>query len=253
MQESKLILDKVSVRFMIGGLRAAGLKEALLHKLLPPAWTPQNQRRPFWGLKEVSLSLKVGDRLGIIGHNGAGKSTLLKVMSRIYTPTQGNVEVVGRLAPLIEIGAGFHGELTGRENCYLNGAILGFNRQQITDRLDSVIAFSGLRDFFDTPVKYYSTGMQLRLAFTLATEIAPDILILDELYSGGDAAFIEKANQRLDRFISDSKILIFVAHSMEYVLRFCSRCILMDHGTIVASGDAPAVVEEYLARSRTQT
>ena len=214
-----------------------------------PSWYKNHPpaKSEFWGLRNISLDLADGDRLGIIGRNGAGKSTLLKVISGIYYPAEGSIQVKGRIAPLIEIGAGFHHELTGRENVFLNGAILGMSRKLIASHFDSIVDFSELHEFIDMPVKYYSTGMYMRLAFTIATEQAPDILILDELYAGGDATFIEKANARLDRFAEESKILIVVAHDMEYIKRFCKRVIVIDHGRVVANGSPEEMTARYLA------
>ncbi len=246
--ETYITLKNVSVRFRTYYGSSSGLKEAVMRKLRPPQWIKQipAAKKEFWGLKGIDLDLKEGDRLGIIGRNGAGKSTLLKVISRIYRPTEGSCGVSGRIAPLIEIGAGFNPELSGRENAYLNGSILGIPRREINERMNSIVRFSELEEFIDMPIKYYSTGMNLKLAFTLATEIPPDILILDELYAGGDAAFITKANVRLQRFVDSSKILILVAHNLEYVQQFCNRVIVLDHGKIVAQGDPKAMIEKYL-------
>lgn len=242
-------LDNVSLRFKSFHARSGGLKESVMRWLSPPQWTKKHKpaRSEFWGLKDVNLELKEGDRLGIIGRNGAGKSTLLKVISRIYRPTQGAIKVQGRVAPLIEIGAGFNPELTGRENAYLNGSILGIPRKVIAQHLDSIVEFSELQDFIDMPVKYYSTGMHLKLAFTLATELPPDILILDELYAGGDAAFIQRANKRLEQFVESSKILILVAHDMGYIQKFCNRVVVLDHGKLVAQGEPQAMIDRYLS------
>lgn len=244
---STVHLKNISVRFHKYHGFSTGLKEAVLRKLVPPMWHKKAppRREDFWGLRDVSFDLKEGDRLGIIGHNGAGKSTLLKVISRIYRPTVGDLKVVGRIAPLIEIGAGFSNELTGRENIFLNGAILGIPRKQLVKCIDSIVAFAELEEFIDMPVKYYSTGMHLRLAFSVATEIPPDILILDELYAGGDAAFIAKGNERLDSFVKASKILILVAHNMEYVKRFCNRVMILDHGCIKAVGNPDEMIQLY--------
>lgn len=250
--KSFIHLDNVSVRFRKYHGYSNGLKEAALRFLKPPEWykTAPPRKTEFWGLKEINLKIEEGDRLGIIGHNGAGKSTLLKVISRIYKPASGNVQISGRVAPLIEVGAGFHPELTGRENAYLNGAIIGVSRKSIQNRMDSIVNFAELNEFIDMPVKYYSTGMYLRLAFTVATEVPPEILILDELYAGGDAAFIEKANQRLERFVYESKILILVAHNMDYIQRFCNRVVVLDHGQIRAVGVPKETIERYLAYSK---
>lgn len=245
-------LENVSVRFRKYSGYASGFKEAAMRWFSSPTWYKKQPpaKSEFWGLRNINLDLSEGDRLGIVGRNGAGKSTLLKVISRIYRPTEGELQVQGRIAPLIEIGAGFNPELTGRENTFLNGAILGIPSKTISSRLDSIVGFSELQDFIDMPVKYYSTGMYMRLAFTIATELAPDILILDELYAGGDAAFIAKANTRLENFIRQSKILIVVAHDMGYIKRFCNRVIVLDHGKILAEGAPDEMVEKYLAFCR---
>ncbi len=247
-RESFISLEQVSVRFRNYYGSSSGLKEAVLRKIRPPQWTKKlgADRKEFWGLRGIDLQLREGDRLGIIGRNGAGKSTLLKVISRIYRPTEGKVGVKGRIAPLIEIGAGFNPELSGRENAFLNGSILGIPKKTIKERMDSIVQFSELEEFIDMPIKYYSTGMNLKLAFTLATEIPPDILILDELYAGGDAAFIGKANVRLQNFVSSSKILILVAHNLEYIQQFCNRVVVLDHGKIVADGDPARMIQKYL-------
>jgi ABC-type polysaccharide/polyol phosphate transport system ATPase subunit len=246
---SYIHLKDVSVRFKKYHGYSSGIKEAAMRLFHTPEWHKKHppQKSEFWGLKELNLDLREGDRLGILGKNGAGKSTLLKVISRIYRPSDGEYRVQGRIAPLIEIGAGFNPELTGRENAYLNGAILGIRRREISARLESIVAFSELEDFIDMPVKYYSTGMHMRLAFTLATEISPDILILDEMYAGGDVAFVNKANQRMHAFVKQSKILILVAHNLEYIRQFCNRAIVLDHGRLVAKGDPLEMIERYTA------
>jgi len=240
-------LKNVSLKFRRYVGQSSGLKEAVLRRFREPGWyrVKKPGRPEFWGVRDVSLFLREGDRLGIIGHNGAGKSTLLKIISRIYRPTLGEVTVRGRLAPLIEIGAGFHPELTGRENAFLNGAILGLRRKVVEERMQDIFTFAELAEFIDMPVKYYSTGMYMRLAFTLATEISPDILILDELYAGGDIAFIKKANERLDQFVERSKILILVAHEMDYIRRFCNRVVVMDHGTLRFDGAPEQAIRCY--------
>lgn len=247
-------LKNVAVRFKTYHGYSSGLKELAMRVLSPPSWSKKRppQKTTFWGLKNIELSLKEGDRLGVIGRNGAGKSTLLKVISRIYRPTLGTVNVQGRLAPLIEIGAGFNPELSGKENVYLNGAILGLPRKALSQRMEAILDFSGLKDFSDMPVKYYSTGMHLRLAFSIATEVSPDILILDELFTGGDANFLEKANARLKLFIEKSKILILVTHSLHYVKQHCNTAILLDHGEVVTRGQPSEVIQEYEKLSRDQ-
>lgn len=203
----------------------------------------------FCALKGVNLEVKHGDRLGIIGHNGAGKSTLLKAICGIYQAEQGHVEVKGRIAPLLEIGAGFNPELSGRENIYLNGAILGYSRAMLKEIEPEIIEFTGLAEFIDTPVKYYSTGMYMRLAFAIATAVHPDILILDELFAGGDAEFIDKALARMHEFIDRSSIMVFVSHQPDLLRKLCNRVIWIDHGNVVADGDPSEVIDRYLTKS----
>lgn len=239
-------LENVSLKFR-KNLGGHGLKETLLRFITNPPWAKKRgSDQIHWGLKDFNLELKPGDRLGVIGRNGAGKSTLLKVISRVYRPSEGKYEFRGRIAPLIEVGAGFNPELTGLENIYLNGAILGISKKFLASRVDAIVKFAELEEFIDTPVKYYSTGMYLRLAFTIATELSPDILVLDELYAGGDANFIQKANIRLEEFIKKSPILIMVAHDMTYIKKFCNRAIIIDHGKILADGPPDQITDRFL-------
>lgn len=251
MSDTKVSLEGVSLRFRSYQGYAGGLKEAMLRAIVPPKWvgTLPPTKKEFWALNDLTFDFRPGDRIAILGQNGAGKSTLLRVLSRIYKPTRGRVEVRGLLAPLIEIGAGFNPELTGRENAFLNAAILGIPGKVLSPRIPDIIDFSELGDFFDVPVKYYSTGMLLRLAFTVATEVTPDILILDELFAGADIAFIEKANRRLDEFIRKAPIFILVTHEMKYVERFCNRALLLDKGRLIADGPPAKVVETYMGRA----
>lgn len=203
----------------------------------------------FCALKDINLEIAHGDRLGIIGHNGAGKSTLLKAICGIYYAEGGSVDVNGRIAPLLEIGAGFNPELSGRENIYLNGAILGYSRAKLKEIEPEIIEFTGLSEFIDTPVKYYSTGMYMRLAFAIATAVNPDILILDELFAGGDAEFIDKALARMHDFIDQSSIMVFVSHQPDLLRKLCNRVIWIDHGNIVADGEPNEVINRYLTKS----
>ena len=200
----------------------------------------------FMAVNNVSFELSAGDRVGIVGHNGAGKSTLLKALCRIYEPSQGTINVSGRIAPLLEIGAGFHPEFTGRENIYLNGSILGYTKSQLTEIEQEVIAFAELEEFIDTPVKYYSTGMYMRLAFSLATAVHPEELVLDEIFAGGDAAFMEKAKARMHSMIAKADIMIMVSHDHNLVKTLCNRVIWMDHGRKIADGNPDEIIEMYL-------
>ncbi|PCR95179.1 ABC transporter [Pseudomonas fluorescens] len=200
----------------------------------------------FRALKNLNLEVVHGDRIGIVGHNGAGKSTLLKAICGIYCATEGSVTVNGRIAPLLEIGAGFNVELSGRENIYLNGAILGYSKSMLKKIEPEIIEFTGLAEFIDTPVKYYSTGMYMRLAFAIATAVHPDILILDELFAGGDAEFIDKALARMHDFIDSSSIMVFVSHQPDLLRKLCNRVIWIDHGSIVEDGEPDVVIKKYL-------
>lgn len=201
----------------------------------------------FWALKNVSFEIKRGDRVGIIGRNGAGKSTLLKVLSRIVTPTTGRIEFEGRMAALLEVGTGFHGDLTGRENIYLNGSILGMSRQEINRKFDEIVDFSEIEKFLDTPVKRYSSGMYVRLAFAIAANLDPEILIVDEVLAVGDSTFQKKCLGKLeDVSQNEGKTVLFVSHSIETVLRLCNTGILLEKGEIKATGPMNEVARAYL-------
>lgn len=201
-----------------------------------------------WALKDVSFEVQPGEVLGIIGKNGAGKSTLLKVLSRITEPTTGRVEVYGRLGSLLEVGTGFHPELTGRENIYLNGSILGITRKEITQKLDEIIAFSEVEKFIDTPVKRYSSGMYVRLAFAVAAHLDPEILILDEVLSVGDAAFQTKCLGKMGDVARRGRTVLFVSHNMHAVRSLCTRSLLLESGRATTNGDTEMVVSTYLRR-----
>jgi len=201
----------------------------------------------FWALKDVSLDIKQGDRLGIIGKNGAGKSTLLKILSRITAPTEGTVKIRGKVASLLEVGTGFHGELTGRENIYLNGAILGMKKRRIDDKLDSIIEFSGIEKHIDTPVKRYSSGMYVRLAFAVAAHLDSDILIADEVLAVGDAEFQDKALGKMqDLSTGEGRTVLFVSHNLGAVRNLCTCGILLEEGKIRSQDSINLIVDEYL-------
>ena len=190
--------------------------------------------------------------VGLIGRNGSGKSTLLKIIAGVYKPTSGRVEVHGAIAPLIELGAGFHGELTGRENVLMNGLLLGFTKREMQAREGSIIDFADIGDFIDSPVKQYSSGMYTRLAFAVATEVDPDILVVDEILAVGDSAFQQKCFDRLQRFRRSGKTILFVTHSLGQVVEHCDRAIYLEKGRIVADGDPEGVVELYKAATATE-
>jgi lipopolysaccharide transport system ATP-binding protein len=203
----------------------------------------------FWALKDVSLEIAPGEVVGIIGRNGAGKSTLLKVLSRITAPTKGRVEIRGRIASLLEVGTGFHQELTGRENVYLNGAILGMSRGEIRQKFDEIVAFAGVDKFIDTPVKRYSSGMQLRLAFAVAAHLEPEILLIDEVLAVGDAEFQKKCLGKIGEISAQGgRTVLFVSHQLGMVARLCRRAILMQGGSVAYSGATDQAIDNYLWR-----
>ena len=200
----------------------------------------------FWVLNDVSFELKKGETLGIIGHNGAGKSTMLKHLSGIMTPTRGTIEVSGRLSALIEVGAGFHPDLTGRENVFLNGVILGMTRAEVKRKFDEIVDFAGLQDFIDTPVKRYSSGMFARLGFSVAAHLEPDILVIDEVLSVGDFAFQRKGLEKMRAVAKSGATVIFVSHNLQAVAEFCERGLLLERGRVIADGPTDQVVRRYL-------
>ncbi|SDB63053.1 ABC transporter ATP-binding protein [Butyrivibrio sp. INlla16] len=197
-------------------------------------------------LNNISLSLKDGDRLAIIGHNGAGKSTLLKVISGIYPPKEGTLDVEGHISSMFELATGFEMEQNGWDNIRLRGLMLGQTPKQIDEKMEEIAEFSELGNFLNMPVKYYSSGMFVRLAFSISTSIEPDILLLDEIIAAGDAGFIKKANDRLHSMISTSKIMVLVTHSMQSAIDMCNKCIWMESGNIVMSGDPKTITDEYM-------
>jgi lipopolysaccharide transport system ATP-binding protein len=204
----------------------------------------------FWALKNVSFQVKEGEVLGIIGRNGAGKSTLLKVLSRVTEPSQGRVLLRGRVASLLEVGTGFHPELTGRENVYLNGAILGMNRTEIERKFDEIVAFAGVEKFIDTPVKRYSSGMYIRLGFAVAAHLDPEILVVDEVLAVGDAEFQKKCLGRMRSVATqENRTVLFVSHNLQAIRLLCNRAIFLDSGRLEAEGEAQSVVARYLAQT----
>jgi len=209
----------------------------------------RNGHSYIWALKDVSFEISQGDVIGIIGHNGAGKTTLLKVLSRITEPTEGRVEIDGRIGSLLEVGTGFHPELTGRENLYLNGAILGMRKVDIDRKLDEIVAFAGLEEFLDTPVKYYSTGMYIRLAFAVAAHLEQEILLVDEVLAVGDAEFQKKCLGKLGDVAQEGRTVLFVSHNMGAVQNLCSKVFLMKSGHLVETGEPSKVIGDYLKGS----
>jgi ABC-type polysaccharide/polyol phosphate transport system ATPase subunit len=204
--------------------------------------------REFWALRDVSFRLERGEAFGIIGGNGAGKSTMLKLLTGIMRPSHGSISVTGRLSALIEVSAGFHYDLTGRENIFLNGAIMGMSREEIRQRFDAIVDFSGLEEFIDTPVKRYSSGMYARLGFSVAAHVDPDVLLVDEVLSVGDYLFQRKCIERMYSVISGGATVIFVSHNLREVAALCQRSLLLEHGTVQSVGPTEEVIQTYLAR-----
>ena len=221
--------------------------KSLGKKLLKPgkeAFNPAHEE--FWALQDVSFEIKQGNSVGIIGRNGAGKSTLLKILSRITEPTKGQISIKGRVASLLEVGTGFHPELTGRENIYLNGAILGMSKVEIERNFDEIVAFAEVEKFLDTPVKRYSSGMYVRLAFAVAAHLEPEILIVDEVLAVGDLNFQKKCLGKMENVASEGRTVLFVSHNMAAVRKLCSHAILLDKGTVKTQGDVHGVLKTYI-------
>ena len=234
-------VDDVSMMFNLSSEKIDSIKEyfvkAIRHEL---------HYQEFWALKNVSFELEKGDSIGIIGLNGSGKSTLLKVVSGILKPTKGKVETTGYIAPLIELGAGFDADLSARENIYLNGAILGYDRAYMNERFDEIIEFAELQDFVDTAVKNFSSGMVARLGFAIATMNIPDILIIDEILAVGDYKFQEKSFSRMKKMIDSGATVVFVSHSIEQVKEICKKVLWLEHGNVKMLGDAQTVCDCYM-------
>jgi ABC-type polysaccharide/polyol phosphate transport system ATPase subunit len=203
-------------------------------------------KREFWALQDISFEVKCGEALGIIGHNGAGKSTALKILSRIMRPTTGQMTVNGRLSALIEVGAGFHSDLTGLENIYLHGTILGMTKREIQSKLDQIVAFSGIEEFIDTPVKRYSSGMYARLGFSIAAHVNPDVMIIDEVLSVGDFAFQQRCIDRIREVIKTGTTVLFVSHDLKAVTEICPQTMLLEHGKVLALDQTHVVARKYL-------
>lgn len=236
--------DHSSLRNVLGNRMSAFGK-----KLLHPFQRSQNHlhaSEDFWALKDVSFEVRQGERIGIIGRNGAGKSTLLKILSRITEPTTGHARIKGRVASLLEVGTGFHPELTGRENIFLNGSILGMSRQEIRNKFDEIVDFSEIEKFLDTPVKRYSSGMYVRLAFAVAAHLEPEILIVDEVLAVGDAQFQKKCLGKMEEVGREGRTVLFVSHNMTAVLGLCEQGVYLDQGRIMAIGKVSDVVSGYL-------
>jgi lipopolysaccharide transport system ATP-binding protein len=240
----------LSKEYRIGAIQPPyqTLRESLTSVVRIPFARRENESRneTIWALKDVTFEVQPGEVVGIIGRNGAGKSTLLKILSRVTEPTRGRAELYGRLGSLLEVGTGFHPELTGRENVFLNGAILGMRRAEIARKFDEIVAFSEIEKFIDTPVKWYSTGMYLRLAFSVAAHLEPEILVLDEVLAVGDWSFQHKCLNKMNDLRKDGRTILFVSHSMQSVNRLCQRAIFLSEGMLLDDGPAQEVASSYL-------
>lgn len=234
----------VSKRYQIGKQKEDNFKNLLTN--LITITSKNDNSEEFWALKDVSFEIKKGEVVGIIGRNGAGKSTLLKILSQITRPTTGKIEINGRIASLLEVGTGFHPELTGRENIFLNGTILGMTRKEVKEKFDEIVDFSGIRKFIDTPVKHYSSGMYVRLAFAVAAHLEPEILIIDEVLAVGDAEFQKKCLGKMQEVADHGRTVIFVSHQMGVISQLCQRAIILNQGEIVLDSDAQSAVNQYI-------
>lgn len=221
--------------------RVKSLKEYLVQKV-----QGKLKYEEFWALKNVSFDVQKGEVLGIIGHNGAGKSTLLKVISGILKPTEGTLEVRGNIVPMLELGSGFDTDLTGRENIFLNGSILGYSEQYLKDKYDEIVAFSELGKFIDIPIRNYSSGMLMRLAFSIATVVQPEILIVDEILAVGDADFQAKSKKRMKELMNGGATVLFVSHNIEQIREMCSRVLWLEHGEMKMIGETNTVCDKYV-------
>lgn len=245
-------VENLGKRYRIGAQRASygTLRDTLADMARAPLRLLQRNghldQPLIWAVKDISFDIAPGEVVGIIGRNGAGKSTLLKLLSRITEPTTGRIELYGRIASLLEVGTGFHPELTGRENIYLNGAILGMSRKEISRKFDEIVAFAEVEKFIETPVKHYSTGMYLRLAFAVAAHLEPEILIVDEVLAVGDASFQKKCLDKMRDVSQHGRTVLFVSHNMPAITRLCERTILLDDGKLLQDGPSPQVVSAYL-------
>ncbi len=240
-------LERAGVCYQAPSERIITFKEYAIHWMRRVLRRDKRELRRFWALKNVDLQIQRGETFGVIGNNGAGKSTLLKLVARVLHPTTGRVFVRGHIAPLLEFGAGFHSELTGRENVYMNGALLGFTRKEMDAKFDRIVDFAELWDFIDAPLRTYSTGMHARLGFAIATDVDPDILLIDEILSVGDESFQRKSEARLETFRAHGATVLLVTHNMLAVERMCRRAAWLEHGEIKAVGETRSVIQAYRA------
>ena len=265
-RDTAIRVENLGKRYQLGGQKSGSFRESLSSLFrrgtenggrktgngkndpssVLPSPSPVLPSSDFWALQDINFEIKRGEAVGIIGRNGAGKSTLLKILSRITEPTKGRFEIFGRVSSLLEVGTGFHPELTGRENVYLNGTILGMKRREVKTKFDEIVAFSGVEKFIDTPVKHYSSGMQVRLAFAVAAHLEPEILIIDEVLAVGDAEFQRKCLGKMEDVAGQGRTVLFVSHNMAHVEALCNCGILLSSGTITFKGSITEAVSHYL-------
>ena len=240
MSKTAIEVDNVSMKFNLSREKVDSLKDYIFKTI-----KREIQYNEFWALKNVSFSVEKGDRVGILGLNGAGKSTLLKVISGVFKPTEGHVDKHGKMVPLLELGAGFDPQYTGKENIYLYGAMLGYTKKFIDSKYDEIVEFSELQKFMDVPVKNYSSGMKSRLGFSIATVVEPKILILDEVLSVGDAKVRKKSEKKIMSMFDSGVTVLFVSHSLEQVQRLCNKAMILEKGKLIAYGDIDPISEQY--------
>jgi ABC-type polysaccharide/polyol phosphate transport system ATPase subunit len=241
--DSVITFENVSKEFKLSNLRVRSMQEMFVHIFNKDA----RAKRQFWALREVNFAIKAGQTVGILGPNGSGKSTALKLISRIIDPTTGVITISGRLSALLELGAGFHPDLTGRENIYLNGSILGLNRQIMNQKLDDIIDFADIGEFIDVPIRNYSSGMQVRLGFSVAVHVEPEIILVDEVLAVGDYSFQLKCLDRIHQMQREGVTILFVSHDFEAVRRLCSQALWMNEGRLQAQGEVDEVLRQMKA------
>lgn len=249
MDDLMIRLDHVSMRFNLGIEKGFSLKQGFVDLLDPKKRKSKkdNKKSEFWALNDVSFDVNRGEVVGLVGSNGAGKSTLLKIVAGVYKPTAGQRLTYGSICPMIELGAGFDMELTARENVFLNGAVMGYSKEFITEKYDEIVAFSELKDFMEVPVKNFSSGMTARLAFSVATVVEPEILIVDEILSVGDLAFQNKSEEKMLSMIHGGTTVLYVSHSLDSIRKLCDRAVWLDHGQVRQIGEAAETCDAYQA------
>ena len=239
-KQPAIIVDNVSMKFNLSKEKVDSLKDYIIKSI-----KKEIKYNEFWALQNVSFTVEKGDRVGILGLNGAGKSTLLKVIAGVFKPTEGSVTKHGKMVPLLELGAGFDQQYTGRENIYLYGAVLGYSKEFIDEKYDEIVKFSELKDFIDVPIKNYSSGMKSRLGFSIATVVSPKILILDEVLSVGDAKFRKKSEKKVLSMFDSGVTVLFVSHSLAQVQRICNKAMILEKGKLIAYGDIDTISKQY--------